>query len=212
MRLLERIMDATELLLDGRDFSQIPVSEICAEARVSDSSFYARFETKDALIRALHDRHVRRRRLFISGLVEDVDWASLSLREVVRRCLRLYLEDRAENSRLLQSSRLAQVQHRTLRDQRQRLDHDTMTLIESYFCNRLGRDSEALRRRIRFATHSAVAALHDSVASPHVFAEHLRMSHDEVLDLATDQWICFVGEATWNEALRSPRGGDERAD
>ena len=44
----ERILRASEALLDGRDWEAIAVSEICAAAKVSASSFYSRFETKEA--------------------------------------------------------------------------------------------------------------------------------------------------------------------
>lgn len=189
---LHRIIDATEHLLDGRDFARIPITEICAEARVSESSFYHRFESKEALIRALHDRHVRRRLQLVARLAADVQWDELELPAVVRECLRIYMEDRVRHQPLLRSLNLAQTGDRSMLDQRWRLDLDALSIVEAYMVRRLGRDTPQLRRRIRFATRCACASIHDAISSPHAFADPLQLSRDEVVDGVAEQWMLYV--------------------
>ena len=47
---LDRILDATERLLEQRPFSEITVAEIAEEAEVSTGLLYSRFESKDAIL------------------------------------------------------------------------------------------------------------------------------------------------------------------
>ena len=56
---LESILDAAEALLREKNFGDISVSEIILRAGASTGSFYARFESKDALLPALYKRYNR---------------------------------------------------------------------------------------------------------------------------------------------------------
>lgn len=56
-RTLERIVEAAERLLADREFEALTVQEIVARAGVSVGAFYARFETKDALLPLLASRY-----------------------------------------------------------------------------------------------------------------------------------------------------------
>lgn len=54
---LERLLDATERLLLERTFDEVGITDIVREAKSSVGSFYGRFESKDALLLALHERY-----------------------------------------------------------------------------------------------------------------------------------------------------------
>jgi len=56
-RTLERILAATEKLLEKRAFDEIAVAEIVRIARTSIGSFYARFPDKDGLLPLLYERY-----------------------------------------------------------------------------------------------------------------------------------------------------------
>lgn len=55
-RTLERILDAAEEVLREKRFEAATVEEICREAGYTVGAFYARFESKDALLEALEER------------------------------------------------------------------------------------------------------------------------------------------------------------
>jgi len=56
-RTLAAILDAAESLLAHRPFDEISVAEIILKSGSSTGSFYARFESKDALLAALYRRY-----------------------------------------------------------------------------------------------------------------------------------------------------------
>lgn len=58
-RSLERMLSATETLLEERDFSRITVAEIAAKAGVTPGLIYSRFRRKDDLLPLLLKRYLR---------------------------------------------------------------------------------------------------------------------------------------------------------
>jgi len=56
---LEKLTRATETLLETHDWSSIQVQSICAKAKVSVGSFYARFDNKEALLDHLDDLYTQ---------------------------------------------------------------------------------------------------------------------------------------------------------
>ncbi len=57
VRTLDAIVEATEKLLEQREFAAIGVADIIEEAGVSTGSFYARLGSKDALLPLLYHRY-----------------------------------------------------------------------------------------------------------------------------------------------------------
>lgn len=57
---LERILDASEQLIEERGFDALTVGEVVQRSRTSVGTFYARFNDKTALLRAVHDRVLSR--------------------------------------------------------------------------------------------------------------------------------------------------------
>lgn len=55
-RTLERLLDAAEQVLGEKRFEAATVEEICREAGYTVGAFYARFDSKDALLEALEER------------------------------------------------------------------------------------------------------------------------------------------------------------
>ena len=89
---LEKILDATERLLESNVFEQLTVKEILREAGVSTGSFYARFDSKDDVLRDLY----RRYREDLNSLLEDgslfEDSKGDDLSTVIETILRRILE------------------------------------------------------------------------------------------------------------------------
>ncbi len=84
---LERILDATQHLLDRRPFREITIAEIAKNANTSPPSIYARFENKQALLGALFERHAVAQRALIERLFELDRWQSVPLAATLRQTL-----------------------------------------------------------------------------------------------------------------------------
>lgn len=67
----ERVLDSTEALLVDVDFDALRIEDVLQEAKVSNGSFYARFESKEALLAALLDRY----RLEVERTLDALDRA-----------------------------------------------------------------------------------------------------------------------------------------
>jgi AcrR family transcriptional regulator len=95
---LERMLDAAEALIHERGFDELTVSELVQRSRTSVGSFYARFEDKAALLRAVHDRVLGKlEATFEQRVSERAPTASLAeaVREEVESFLKLVTRDAA---------------------------------------------------------------------------------------------------------------------
>lgn len=188
----ERILRASEALLDGRDWEAIAVSEICAAAKVSASSFYSRFETKEALLFELHARHRERRLAQIQQCASAVDWAALPPRDVVREALRFYVDDRRRVEPFLRSMMLAEVRDPAISAARARLDRDAMRLITDHLIERIGADVAGLGRRLEFAMRVVCAGAQAALAPPQCFATGMQMSDEELVGELTGLFCAYA--------------------
>lgn len=80
----ERILEAAETLLRDRPFDELSVTDIASDANISVGGFYARFEGKDALLVALHERYEARRTLRLGEAFAEERWADSDTRDRVR--------------------------------------------------------------------------------------------------------------------------------
>ena len=78
-RSLTRMLDATERLLDQKEFDDISIAEIAEEAQVSVGNFYTRFASKEALLDVLHERYEQERVEFLSRSFAMLDAKSNNL-------------------------------------------------------------------------------------------------------------------------------------
>lgn len=84
----DRLVAAAERLAAQRSLAAISVADLLRDARVSAGSFYARFDSKDALIRHLGDRFWTRAR---AGWAERLDpgrWIGRSAAVILERVVR----------------------------------------------------------------------------------------------------------------------------
>ena len=190
---LGRIVHAARELMDGRDYQSISVQEICRLARVSASSFYARFETKEDLLFAIHDAHRENRVAELARYARDVGWDTLPLTEVVRRCLRVYLEDRRRLAPLLKSLMLAELRFPDIAIDRAHVDSLGVEFIRSRLLERLGSSDPELSRRIEFAMRTVCTAAQEAIRPPALHAQRMGLSDDELIDRLADMFCRYVG-------------------
>jgi AcrR family transcriptional regulator len=82
---LERLLNATEQLLNDRDFESISVAEIVKAASSSVGSFYGRFDNKAAVLHALHDRYDEEARMTAAQALAPEVWDGVPLGEIIER-------------------------------------------------------------------------------------------------------------------------------
>lgn len=119
-RTLERILDATQDLLEKSDFEGLSVQEIVKKAGCSVGAFYGRLRDKEALLDALDERHVAEFASRVEAVLEASE--SLVLPALVRRVfeslVRFHREHRGLIRTLVLRARRAPNQRYRQREQR----------------------------------------------------------------------------------------------
>jgi len=103
----ERIVVAAEQLMAKRPFREIAVAEIVREAQTSQSSFYARFPDKSALLGYIYERHARAQTEFIEGLLNPEHWREVPLAQVIRQTFPLIVAGYKARQGLIRAFHLA---------------------------------------------------------------------------------------------------------
>ncbi|HJU66233.1 MAG TPA: helix-turn-helix domain-containing protein [Gemmatimonadaceae bacterium] len=102
-RTLDRIVRAAEELLAQRPFEEITIADIVRRSRSSIGSFYARFDSKEALLPYLYDRYDRELRDRLAPRLDPSTWQGLDLRTMCRRGVALMVDMYRERQWLLRA-------------------------------------------------------------------------------------------------------------
>ncbi|MCB0964348.1 MAG: TetR/AcrR family transcriptional regulator [Acidimicrobiales bacterium] len=189
---LERILVATERLLDGRAFAEISVLEICTEADVSASSFYARFASKEVLLEVLHQRHLDTRRGHVDLVAAELGQVPLPIEDLVRLAFSDYLDRHAGDAPLLQTLRQAEIDNPALADRRRALDRYTVELVADGIMPRILGADGGTRSRVVFATRACAATIQDAIHPPFAFAKDMVLDRDATLREIVRMWLRYV--------------------
>lgn len=84
-RTLLRLLEASATLLEERSFEAIGVTDIVKRASSSVGAFYARFQSKDAVLHSLHERYGEESRATAERALDPETWDGVPLAEVVQR-------------------------------------------------------------------------------------------------------------------------------
>lgn len=189
---LDRILEATEVLLDGRGFNEISVLEICTAADVSASSFYARFDSKERLLAVLHQRHLDERREQVREAIPALLATDLDVRGLMEVAATAYVSAHIDEAPLVQTLRRAELDDSSLADNRRALDRFAVEAVAEALMTRMPDADEWLRRRIAFATRCACAALQDAVLPPFTFAEDVSLDVEATVRETVEMWSRYV--------------------
>jgi AcrR family transcriptional regulator len=80
---LERLLDATERVLEQKSFSEATLAEIVEEAGVTVGAFYRRFPDKDALLHHLDDRFFSELYSLADELSDPARWEDRPVAQIV---------------------------------------------------------------------------------------------------------------------------------
>jgi AcrR family transcriptional regulator len=100
---LDRILDAAERLVAEKGFEDTPVADVVALAGSSVGAFYARFRDKDALLYALHERHLVQARATAELALDPARWDGADIATIVREVVRFLLSIYREQQGLIRA-------------------------------------------------------------------------------------------------------------
>ena len=89
---LERLLDAAEALLEEKRFEDVHVTEIVARANTSVAAFYRRFNDKEGLLHALHERLCEEAFATAADALDPERWRGAKLREVLETVVPFLIE------------------------------------------------------------------------------------------------------------------------
>ncbi len=103
---LERVLDAFVELLAKKPFEEITMAELARRSKIAVTSIYARFENKQALVLAAHERHRDEMISAIDKLLDPAAWRGAPLEVIVREVLARVIADRRSRLPLLRAALL----------------------------------------------------------------------------------------------------------
>ncbi len=180
---IERIVAAATRLLDGRPFDEIPILEIVERAGVSTSSFYARFPNKAVLLEYLHERHLRSMRQAADHALANHVWDAMSVSDIVRMLVTLYLAHRRANEPLLRTFLHAALEDPSYLARRTASDQYVIGVIADYLESRLAKDGVPVDfERIALVVLVVTSAIKDATSAPEQFAARFRLRDEALVD------------------------------
>jgi len=98
---LERILDASEILILERGLDAITIKDIARRAESSVGAFYARFADKEALLRTVFQRFSEQAEATIDLALSPEQWQDADLEELLRTGIAFLLRVFRERGRLI---------------------------------------------------------------------------------------------------------------
>lgn len=172
---LDRILGAAESLLDGRPFDDISIDDIVNRADVSRSSFYARFESKEALLPLLYERYAAAARVALAEAlnVDDTVPPEVVVDQLVRAYLGFVRRFPLETS-TYDGTRIGNPQRELMSDV-------VDGVVRLYLRSVERSDDTALGLRVEFAARSIAAVLLRAVGPPISFASLLGFDDERLV-------------------------------
>ncbi len=192
---LNRILDAAERLLDGRDFSEVSVHEISAEAGTSVSSFYARFPDKSALLHGVFERFAAEMRARVECFEQRVREreGEVSLEELVNGVIETYMDIWQKRRGLITTLTAAERTDALLFERRRSLD-DELALRFRDECLRLRPElrERGFGRAFEIAMPALAAAVRAAVDRPDLFGERTLHSRADLVGEMTQLALRYL--------------------
>ncbi|MDE0885577.1 MAG: TetR/AcrR family transcriptional regulator [Myxococcota bacterium] len=136
---LERLLDASELLLQDKGFEDIHVSEIALRANTSVASFYRRFRDKNALLYSLHERFALAAMTTADDVLAPNRWVDSSIREILESFLPFLIEVLQSQGELQRAVYRIALSDESMRERSHRLRHYVLSGVSELL---LARKSE----------------------------------------------------------------------
>ncbi|MBO1902688.1 TetR/AcrR family transcriptional regulator [Leucobacter weissii] len=103
-RTLERVLTAGAEVFAEHGYEGLAIAEVCRRSGVSAGALYTRFESKEALARAIHDHVLERLSAEVAGLYAPSEaWGALPADEFVERAIRLLVGHFQEHAAIVRA-------------------------------------------------------------------------------------------------------------
>ncbi|WP_396656075.1 TetR/AcrR family transcriptional regulator [Microbacterium sp.] len=103
-RTLERILEATAAVFAERGYEGLTIAEVCRVAETSAGAVYTRFEGKEALVRAVHERAMASMMAAAAEMYADgPHWRSLATPAFIERAVRLLVSHVRERAAIVRA-------------------------------------------------------------------------------------------------------------
>ena len=109
---MQNILDAAATLLEEKLFEEVNITEIVARAGCSVGAFYGRFKDKEALLKALDERHFEGFNAGVQKLISELENGEDDLFEVISKVVTYLVQVYSGSPGLLRALVLYAKQHR----------------------------------------------------------------------------------------------------
>ena len=197
---LNRILDAAEALVGEKGFEDAPVSEIVRRASSSVGAFYARFEDKHGLLRALSGRFVEQAMATADAALDPARWEGATISQILNAVVRFLVSIYRERAGLI---RAFVIRNHTDLEFRARQDRLSL-YVKSRVCDLLiDRAAEIqhsdTERAVRFGITLVIGALEHVLLFGELRSSALALSDDELAAELARAYLAYLGVAQTGE-------------
>lgn len=187
-----KILDATDRLVVDRSFRDITVQDLCNEAGVSPSSFYARFPAKEDVLLAVFDLHSQDARVDAAAAMQEVVDRAGTVDEVVRALLGAYLRFVRRNGPIMMSI----FGDPSMTDRYWNLGSEISEDLVDVICAIFGTDDRGFRVVAEFAARVSAATIQRAIGLPTRFGERMGLDDERLLDELTEMLTPYLTNAS----------------
>jgi AcrR family transcriptional regulator len=196
---LQRVLDAFVELLAKKPFEEITMAELARRARIAVTSIYARFENKQALVLAAHERYRAEMLREIDLLLNPARWGAANLEVIIHEVMTGVITDRRSRLPLLRAALL--INDREVYERAAQISRHVSERMTTLLAPRLDWLPAAERERtIDFALRSATSVLQQRLVFGDIEPARFHLSETELAQRLADQFF-----ATLTLARPAPR-------
>ena len=188
---LERVLNAFVELLAKKPFEEITMAELARRSRIAVTSIYARFENKQALVLAAHERHRDEMIREIDQLLDPVRWGAANLEVIIHQVMAGIITDRRARLPLLRAALLIndpEVYQRAAQIS-QHVSERMSILLAPHLPWLAANERE---RTIDFALRAATSVLQQRLVFGEIEPGRFRLSETELSERLADQFLATI--------------------
>ena len=188
---LKRVLDVFVALLSKKPFEEITMAELARRSKIAVTSIYARFENKQALVLAAHERHREEMISAIDKLLDPAAWRGAPLEVIIREVLSRVIADRRSRLPLLRAALL--INDREVYQRAAQIARHVSERMAILLAPHLDWMPPAERERtIDFALRSATSVLQQRLVFGDVEPARFHLSEAELGKRLADQFIATL--------------------